>query len=64
MLLHQGTRRPGSGGGARLGKLTSIDEAHLPWLGMAVMHLRLVVLQIERDVRAMQEIIGEILLTT
>src|SRR5688572_5711881 len=47
---------------ACLGRLARVDERDLPWLCAVLMNLELVVLHIERDVRHVQKVVGEVLL--
>lgn len=42
--------------------VSGINKRHLPWLGVILMNLHIVLSQVEGDVRVIQEIIGEILL--
>jgi hypothetical protein len=44
------------------GLLTRIHQRHLPWLGIALVHLHAVLSEVEGHIGLMQEVIGEILL--
>ena len=47
---------------ARLGLLARVDEGDLPRLGVPLMDLHRVLRHVERDVRHVQEVVGEVFL--